>query len=222
MKTIVILTVLLVLTASFMRAEDWVTTDGKTYRNAKALSHDAGYVTIMYADGGARVPLATLPPDLQKRFGYAPAQAAAVVAATTAADKRDHAALSAEDQSAETNRKKTAALQSAQETQRQAALHAAPSLAMAPSQHPPAPGQPQAVDVFANNLKIQQDKEELVNLGIDLRDAEGNRDPSSSSGTGRGIIGTSSQDTITALRKRYADLKAEIAKLEKENKAAAK
>jgi hypothetical protein len=77
-------------------AEDWTTTDGKVYRNVQVLSHNAAYVTILYKDGGGRVPLTLLKPDLQKRFGYSPAQAPAVVAATRAADQRDKEALAQE------------------------------------------------------------------------------------------------------------------------------
>jgi hypothetical protein len=79
-----------------LRAEDWTTSDGKTYKNVQVLSHNAAYVTILHEDGGGRIPLSTLGPDLQKRFGYDPAAAAAVVAATKVADQQDKAALAAE------------------------------------------------------------------------------------------------------------------------------
>ncbi len=59
------------------RAEDWTTTDGKTYRGISIVSHDATSVTIMDEDGGATLPLASLPPKLQKKFGYDPVKAAA-------------------------------------------------------------------------------------------------------------------------------------------------
>ncbi len=75
------------------RAEDWVTTDGETYRDVKVLSHDAAFVTIMDEDGGARVPLRTLNPTLQARFGYDAAKAAALEAATVARDRADRQAL---------------------------------------------------------------------------------------------------------------------------------
>lgn len=75
------------------RAEDWVTTDGETYRGVKVLSHDAAFVTIMYEDGGARIPLRTLNPTLQARFGYDAAKAAALEAATAARDRADRQAL---------------------------------------------------------------------------------------------------------------------------------
>jgi hypothetical protein len=229
MKTTVILMTLLVLTASFTRAEDWTTTDGKTYRNAKALSHDAGYVTIMYADGGARVALATLPPDLQKRFGYNPTQAAAVVATTTAADKRDHAALTTEDQAVEANRKKA---QTAQEAQRQAALQPPPVTVSSAAPGPrapllsnaPAQNQGPAVDVFANTLQITKDQEELDSVKVDLEIAVRREKQGSPYGTGnQGSTSgpeTSSYEHVAALERRCSDLTKEIKKLQAENKAA--
>jgi len=59
-------------------AKDWATTDGKTYRGVKVLKYDALTVSILYADGGASVPLEKLPVDLQKKFGYDPVQAQAM------------------------------------------------------------------------------------------------------------------------------------------------
>lgn len=79
-------------------AEDWKTTDGTVYEKVKVLSHDDAFVTIMYADGGARVPLRLLPPDLQARFGYDPAKAGATEAATKARDAADRAAVLAREQ----------------------------------------------------------------------------------------------------------------------------
>lgn len=58
------------------RAEDWTTTDGKTYKNVKVVKVEDDAVTILDEDGGARVPLSTLSPDLQKKFNYDPAKAA--------------------------------------------------------------------------------------------------------------------------------------------------
>ena len=63
-------------------AEDWKTTDGIVYKDVKVIKVEDDAVTIFYADGGARVDLVNLPPDLQKRFNYDPVKAKA------AADKR--------------------------------------------------------------------------------------------------------------------------------------
>jgi hypothetical protein len=100
-----------------LRAEDWSTTDGKTYKNVQVLSHNAAYVTILHEDGGGRVPLSTLSPDLQKRFDYDPTKAAAVIAATKVADARDKEALATE--------KKKSDAQDAQRQQEAAELLAA-------------------------------------------------------------------------------------------------
>jgi beta-glucanase (GH16 family) len=56
-------------------AEDWTTTDGKTYRDVKVIKTEDDAVTILDQDGGALVPLATLPPDLQRQYHYDPARA---------------------------------------------------------------------------------------------------------------------------------------------------
>jgi hypothetical protein len=55
-----------------VRAEDWITTDGKTYKDVKVVTTEADAVTIIDNDGGARIPLVMLSPDLQKRFNYNP------------------------------------------------------------------------------------------------------------------------------------------------------
>jgi hypothetical protein len=76
--SMVVLAGLCALTA---RAEDWTTTDGKTYKDVKVLKHDALTVTILDGDGGASVPLEKLPAGLQQRFEYDPAKAKAESAA---------------------------------------------------------------------------------------------------------------------------------------------
>ncbi len=78
------------------RAEDWTTTDGKTYKDVKVLKVEPDAVTIMHSDGGALVPLATLPPTLQTRFKYDPAKAHAASTARAKADQKDIEALQAE------------------------------------------------------------------------------------------------------------------------------
>jgi hypothetical protein len=60
-----------------LQADDWKTTDGKVYQDVKVISVSPDSVTILHQDGGASVPLATLPADLQKRFFYDPAKAQA-------------------------------------------------------------------------------------------------------------------------------------------------
>ena len=67
------------LAGSFLslRAEDWKTNDGKVYQDVKVVRSEPDAVTILHHDGGGRIPLANLPPDLQKRFHYDPAKAKA-------------------------------------------------------------------------------------------------------------------------------------------------
>ena len=65
-----------------VRADDWTTTDGVVFRNVKVVKLEDNCVTILDSHGGARVQLAKLPPDVQKKLGYNP------VAAKAAADKR--------------------------------------------------------------------------------------------------------------------------------------
>jgi hypothetical protein len=78
-----------------VHAEDWTTSDGKTYQGVKVISHDDGYVSILYSDGGVRIPLRLLNPDLQAHFGYDAKKAAACEAATTAHDHADRDAVEA-------------------------------------------------------------------------------------------------------------------------------
>ncbi len=58
---------------SILPAKDhwtWVTTDGKTYQDVKVEKIQEGYVTIIYADGGARIPISTLPEEVQRELEY--------------------------------------------------------------------------------------------------------------------------------------------------------
>jgi hypothetical protein len=53
--------------------EEWTATDGKTYKNIYPVWHDDTNVEIFWKGGwGMMIPLANLPPALQKRFGYDP------------------------------------------------------------------------------------------------------------------------------------------------------
>jgi hypothetical protein len=66
------LLIFLVLLTVVAQAADITTTDGKVYKDATVVKHDAVTATILYADGGATVSLAKLTPDLQKQLGYDP------------------------------------------------------------------------------------------------------------------------------------------------------
>ena len=78
--------------------EDLVTRDGTVYHDYKVLSHDAGYLTIMYSDGGGKIPLSNLPDDLQKQYGYNQQQADAFVQASIAQDRLDKQAIAKEEE----------------------------------------------------------------------------------------------------------------------------
>jgi len=86
--------ILILLLCQFAYGEDWTTTDGKIYKAVKVIKSDAASVTILDSDGGASVPLANLPPDLQKRFNYNASQAAAVIEEQTEAAQADLNAVS--------------------------------------------------------------------------------------------------------------------------------
>ena len=73
-------------------AKDLVTRDGSVYKDYKVMGHDTGFITIMYADGGGKVPLSQLAPDLQKKYGYDPRAAAAAVQGANDAARRDREA----------------------------------------------------------------------------------------------------------------------------------
>lgn len=61
---------LLLLTTVLIHADDIKLRDGTVYKDAKVVSHNATAITILYANGGATIPLAKLPDDLQKKYGY--------------------------------------------------------------------------------------------------------------------------------------------------------
>ena len=64
--------------ALLARADDWTTADGRIYKDVKIVKQDAIAVFILDSDGQAKVPLSTLPADLQERLGYDPEKAAAL------------------------------------------------------------------------------------------------------------------------------------------------
>ena len=89
-----------------LRAEDWTTSDGKTYKAITVVKVEDDAVTILDEDGGALVPLAVLPADLQQKYHYDAAKA------KIAAEKRA-AAAEASTQAID-DQKKAEAVQSAQ------------------------------------------------------------------------------------------------------------
>ena len=77
-------------------AEDWTTSDGKTYENVKVVRVEDDAVTILTKDGGALVPLFKLSPALQKKFSYDPAKAKIAAAARAEQDAENAKQLQAE------------------------------------------------------------------------------------------------------------------------------
>jgi len=90
----------LALTNASLRAEDWTTTDGKVYQGVTVVKTEPDAVTIIFKDGGALVPLAKLPADLQKRFNYDPAKAQAAANARAKAESDNAQVLLAEKKQA--------------------------------------------------------------------------------------------------------------------------
>jgi hypothetical protein len=75
---------LIFLSISVGRAEEWTTNDGKTYKVISVSKYDNVGVTVLDKEGNytayRTIPLASLPPDLQKRFHYDPQSAATLKA----------------------------------------------------------------------------------------------------------------------------------------------
>jgi hypothetical protein len=77
-------------------AEDWTTTDGKTYESIKVVKVEDDAVTVLCKDGGALIPLSKLPPTLQKRFSYDPVKAKAAADARAEQEAKNAQQLQAE------------------------------------------------------------------------------------------------------------------------------
>jgi hypothetical protein len=93
--------ILLLITAftaltGVLRAEDWTTLDGTTYKNVRVVRVEDDAITIIYRDGGALVPLVKLPPALQEKFDYDPVKAKAAADARSKEDAANAKALQAE------------------------------------------------------------------------------------------------------------------------------
>ena len=65
-----------------LRAEDWTTSDGKTYKEVTVVKTEPDAVTILHQTGGALVPLEKAPAEIQERYNYNP------IKAKEAADRR--------------------------------------------------------------------------------------------------------------------------------------
>lgn len=88
------LVILFVVAATLTsRAEDWRTTDGNIYKNVTVVKNDDLTVTILDDDGGAKVPLTNLPPEIQKRFNFDPSKAKAAALKLKTEEAANAAAL---------------------------------------------------------------------------------------------------------------------------------
>ena len=97
-RTVALLIAVSLVSIPSAYAEDWTTTNGKTYKDVTVVKFDAQSVTILDADGGASVSLADLPANLQQKFHYDPKAAAALKAqedAQAAADAKAQQAVAA-------------------------------------------------------------------------------------------------------------------------------
>ena len=102
---LVVCWLLISIFSSLALAEDWKTSDGKTYSRVTVVKVEDDAVTILYADGGARVSLATLPPDLQHKFHYDPAKALAAASRYEAEQKASEQQLAVEKNQQEATKK---------------------------------------------------------------------------------------------------------------------
>jgi len=93
---------LLFLSLPLATADDWTTTDGKSYHDVHVVKVDDDAVTILDSDGGALVPLSALPPSLQQHFHYDPAKAKAAADRRLADDAATAQAIAAQQKAAAT------------------------------------------------------------------------------------------------------------------------
>jgi len=96
MRVFFFLIILLGTLPLYAAGESWTTTDGKTYQEVKVVRVEDDAVTILCKDGGALVPIAKLPPPLQKRFSYDPAKAKVAAAARADQEAQNAKQLQAE------------------------------------------------------------------------------------------------------------------------------
>ena len=81
---------------SGLRAEDWTSSDGVVYKDVKIVKIEADCVTVLDSDGGARIELAKLPAEVQKKLGYDLTAASNAAAKRAVEDKANDVALQKE------------------------------------------------------------------------------------------------------------------------------
>jgi len=87
----------------------WTATDGKVYKNVIVTKVEADCVTVLDDEGGARVDIATLPPEIQKLLNYDPDLAKAAADNRAQAEANDKAALANEQKLVQQQLKASAA-----------------------------------------------------------------------------------------------------------------
>jgi hypothetical protein len=98
---------LIILTTTLsVRAEDWTTADGKTYRNITIIGQEDDGVRVTYTGGVGKIPYYELSDDVLRRLGQDPValaqkRAAALKAQADAAKAQADAALKAQQDAAE-------------------------------------------------------------------------------------------------------------------------
>ena len=102
----------------------WSTSNGTIYRDVVIQKIEPDAVTILHHDGGAKIDMANLPPDIQAQLNYDPAAAKAYAAAEAAREAAADAELAREKQKAEHDAQLLA--------ERQAAPQQAPAAGGAP------------------------------------------------------------------------------------------
>jgi len=88
-KPLLLLALLLLCSCSVAFADDFKTSTGKEYKNAKVFRVEADGIVITFSSGVVKIPFAELSPETQKKYGYDP-QAAAATTAQTAVPTQSH------------------------------------------------------------------------------------------------------------------------------------
>jgi hypothetical protein len=94
------LAILAALSASLALADDFKTTDGKEYKNAKISRVEPDGIVIRFSGGVVKVPFAELSEELQRKYSYDPQAAAAY-----SAEQREQQAALALQRKADEQRK---------------------------------------------------------------------------------------------------------------------
>jgi hypothetical protein len=82
------LAILVALSTSLALAEDFKTTDGKEYENAKVNRVESDGIVITHSSGVAKIPFTELPKDVQQRLGYDAAKIEAERGGARAAEEK--------------------------------------------------------------------------------------------------------------------------------------